>query len=323
MKTRNLVFFLLSIILISCNRQKHEMNSKQKFSENSATYLISKKDTTLASLITLNNIENLNILKGFRSLKLETSVDSLDLNDWVVMKQENNIEIFINTILLDIDGKNNVPVNSKLTFVNKTLFHIELNFNSLDKDYSSNKMKCFDDLLSVYSDESTILMKSYTTLLDDRKIGDNISYDFIDYRNRIVDSTRKSVVNEDKYIKELVEKANKKAQKNFNYSPTIIPKEKILSQTSTWESNYYGLTYVENHIYKREPLGESEKVLGDNLACSFRHYSIESKIQIYSKKLLELYKKEVLNSAEKILLENSKESINNQKEKVKQAYKSI
>lgn len=134
--------FIILLSLISCSE-----NSPKK----SATNLLSILDEE--SLIVKRDTLNVDIINGFRSLKLNTHLDSLNFNDWDEIKFSNEIIVKEKKLKLNVKNRN-YDCLSKLTFFNQNLLFIELTFLNIIDD---SIKEVSSDLVDAYIYEPQIL----------------------------------------------------------------------------------------------------------------------------------------------------------------------
>jgi len=123
MKRAILLLFLIS--LYSC-----KLLENKKLPLNSATKLIQSRDTTNYSRIFNQSSKNIDIINGYKRLKLNTHMDSLYLEDWELDKYSTDISYFQKKMKLKIGSEESESVIVLTFYLSKlVMIDIELNDN--------------------------------------------------------------------------------------------------------------------------------------------------------------------------------------------------
>lgn len=136
---------IISVILIlgitSCGS---EMKNKKKILPfNSATNLLREESNNLE--ITEPSTKNIDLINGFRGIKLLTNVDSLYLKDWELINFSPKIDYYENELFIWFDSIL-YPTDICLTFYNERLTMIDIKFDNIDvlknnQAYSKNDIE--------------------------------------------------------------------------------------------------------------------------------------------------------------------------------------
>lgn len=295
---------LLTIIFLSCNKER---KPNVELPLNSATLLLRAQN--LRNNITSSSPLNIDIINGFRGLKLYKDIDSLYLKDWNLDKFSDEIEYYENNILLSLD---NYAFDCKLylTFYQKKLLMIDIEFDDnrdLDNDNYLREQAYDLDFIPKLLEQYEIIFgepnKNYSyELLDEKELSRNelnnyLSDDlnaglatYIKGKLKLVERTYEMFPNTDfeKNSFELIKGSkqiltSEKDKKNSYYFSNVyypfIDKRILYS----YSGNYTNLKLlVEN---KWEITGDSEK----ELSVTYKLKNINVKIKVYGNKRIKEY----------------------------------
>ncbi len=192
----NISFFVL--LLVSCH---NSTNEKSTISQNDTlTQILKQRENVLALLYRKTNVEyhksslkNLEIINGFRSLKLGTSFDDLFFKGWDIQYENlsDSSIIYAKTDLdiYSLDVENVTFRSATLTFFNKNLISIELCADSYNRRFYNllcylygkpNIKNTFIPLIKKQEQEtSDLLIDVSAYILTDKTV-------YVDYLKKII-----------------------------------------------------------------------------------------------------------------------------------------
>lgn len=138
---KKIISVIFVLVIISCEA---EMNNKEKLPFNSATILLNEKSKY--EEITEPSAKNIDLINGFRGVKLMTNVDSLHLEDWELIKFSPKIDYYENNVFIRFDSKL-YQTEICLTFYDDRLTMIDIQFNNIDI-LNANKTYSKEDIIN-------------------------------------------------------------------------------------------------------------------------------------------------------------------------------
>lgn len=327
-------FFLMS----SCSQIKKNKIKDETLPTNSATRLVNERKSYTD--INEPNVKNIDIINGFRELKLNTNIDSLYIEDWKfngdsIYVKDRSPKFFLSDIIF-IEKEITVTMQDKnydciffLTFFKKKLIMIDVNFINIkksgDKEFLSKNevgykiiepdiMKLY---LATFGEGKSYLLKDRVSyddkydLYDKKKTRTTISYEIpnIDFEGNLFEiiehrvNDYKDVAYETKYRYTNTPSTN---------IPTILKNQKLVEYIA--DKNGLKLFITNTFV-----INEKE---GGNLFFSYSINNIDLKVKIYNKEFINEYlsAKEQQESSNRIKLEaiykerkNQQDSINTNK----------
>jgi hypothetical protein len=119
---KKISLIIVIIILCSCKRESF----KNELPQNSATLLLKKK--VIKSSISEISAKNIDVVNGFRGLKLGVNIDSLYLKDWNLNSYSSEINYYDKKLGLFLDN-NTFKCEIYLTFYFNKLIMIDIGLN--------------------------------------------------------------------------------------------------------------------------------------------------------------------------------------------------
>jgi hypothetical protein len=115
---------LIIVIIILCSCKSESFNNE--LPQNSATLLLKKR--VLKSNLSESSAKNIDVINGFRELKLGVSIDSLYLKDWNLNNYSSEINYYDKKLNLFLDNKT-FKCEIHLTFYFNKLIMIDIGLN--------------------------------------------------------------------------------------------------------------------------------------------------------------------------------------------------
>lgn len=286
-----IIKILIIISVISCKKEQVKTMNRTLLPKNSATLLLQKQDSSIVSKLLEPSVVNLDLIKGFRSLKLNVSLDSLYLNDWTKKSISNTIHEYTNQLKIQI-GEVEQEAYAKLLFYKQQLIIIDIMFQeSLNEDKIKINQVLRDDIEN-YKPLSN-LSQLYISILG------KVTKDEINYENNLIDlfpwglsikdhahdnlKLFNSYINEENKFygsgrSEDIDKLIEKTKPKGNYKNNIYYSNVNTSSNLIWESNNYGLMNknIYNFIKNDKNKNAFEPTYGYNSTSIFiKFYSLK------------------------------------------------
>jgi hypothetical protein len=313
MKKINLI--IIFIIFSSCISEK----IKNKLPVNSATLLLKKR--AVNSSISQTSSKNIDIINGFRELKLGTHLDSLYLEDWNFYNYSSEIKYYDKKLHFYLDD-NAFKSEVYLTFYFNKLIMIDIELNDnrdlSDVEYSASqaantfvKPKLMDLFNNIFGEpieirpgvinEKKLERKDFdkdflSSLLD--KTFSKEDYDLIEitqteYSNKaFIKCPFELIIKKYKHHKSKKNNKDEFSSPGVTYYPSSINNKTLYSYNGS--ENVIKL-FIENHF---EWIDFAEETLNTN----YKLKKIKTQIKFYNKKIVKSY----------MLSKNKKDSIASQ-----------
>ena len=305
---KQIAFIFLLVFISSC--KKGSINNK--LPNNSATLLLQKSELYVG--LNKSSPRNVDIINGFRSLKLNTKIDSLYLVDWAINKYSPNINYFNKEIPFQLDGQV-FKSEVNLTFYMGKLVMIDIELDDSRgvgaKKYTPNdaentvvEPEIMNLFYSVFGDPIKVKDNQFVSKRKLEKVQDTID-DFWSINRDNFDYVEKITLNFPKrrFVKipyELVE------NKYVGYMPKDDTNKGVQASVF-YPINNISLLVYEANFNKLKLLIQNKfetiKSKGGDLFVFYRLRNIKLQIKIYKEKpmkeyLLEIEKQRLILSKE-------------------------
>jgi hypothetical protein len=294
---KKIKLIIVIIILCSCKSESF----KNELPQNSATLLLKKR--VIKSNLSKSSAKNIDVVNGFRGLKLGVNIDSLYLKDWNLNSYSSEINYYDKKLDLFLDN-NTFKCEIYLTFYFNKLIMIDIGLNDnrglvIVKYSESEATNTFvkPKLMELFDNVFGQSIKIEQGVISERKIKpkrnkskkknyDNFfirlddGYDLIEITEKKFSSAR--------YIKrpfELVIYKYKTLKKNKNYKKNklSIPGTRVYynnrnnKELYSYNGNKNMLKLFVENKFERNDLGENTSYI------SYKLKNIKTQIKVYNK----------------------------------------